>query len=89
MRGFGRFAANYASLLRRIVSLRWVVLPIYLIAAVLIVWLVGRRLGTEIFPTVEAGQMALRVRLPTGTRVELICRSTNVGKPRRGGSVNS
>ena len=32
--------------------------------------LVGRRLGTEIFPTVESGQLALRLRAPAGTRVE-------------------
>jgi multidrug efflux pump subunit AcrB len=32
--------------------------------------LVGRQIGTEIFPKVEAGQLQLRLRAPTGTRVE-------------------
>src|SRR6185295_16186572 len=68
---FGKLQKTYADLLRRTVVMRWAVLPIYLIAAVLVIWLVGRRLGTEIFPTVDAGQMALRVRTPTGTKVEL------------------
>ncbi len=68
---FGKIQRTYANLLRRAVALRWAVLPVYLIAAGLVIWLVGRRLGTEIFPTVEAGQMALRIRTPTGTRVEL------------------
>ena len=34
------------------------------------IFFVGRRLGTEIFPTIDAGQFALRLRAPTGTRVE-------------------
>lgn len=68
---FGRLQKTYAGLLRHIVALRWAVLPVYLLATVLVVWFVGRRLGTEIFPGVDAGQMALRLRLPTGTKVEL------------------
>ena len=71
VRGFARIQSAYAALLRRVVAVRWLVVPVYLIAAGLVIWLVGRQLGTEIFPTVEAGQMALRIRLPTGTRVEL------------------
>src|SRR5262249_12062603 len=31
---------------------------------------VGGRLGTEIFPAVDAGQFQLRLRAPTGTRIE-------------------
>src|SRR5439155_8686937 len=33
-------------------------------------FLIGGQLGTEIFPKVEAGQLQLRLRAPTGTRVE-------------------
>ena len=68
---FGRLQNGYTAVLRLAVSLRWAVLPAYLVAAALVVWLVGRQLGTEIFPAVESGQMALRIRMPTGTRVEL------------------
>ena len=68
---FGKLQKSYANLLRRIVALRWAVVLVYLVAAVLVIWLVGRKLGTEIFPTVQAGQMALRVRTSAGTRVEL------------------
>jgi multidrug efflux pump subunit AcrB len=49
---------------------RWVLVPAYLILAVLVVLLVGPRLGTEIFPQVDAGSFQLRVRAPTGTRIE-------------------
>ena len=38
--------------------------------AAAVLWLVGGRLGTEIFPTVDAGQFQLRLRAPVGTRIE-------------------
>src|SRR4030095_14748661 len=50
--------------------IRWFFVPVYLIVAGATVWLIGQRLGTEIFPNVEAGQLALRIRTPTGTKVE-------------------
>src|SRR6185295_15161086 len=59
---FGKLQKSYAGVLRRAVAMRWIVLPIYLVIAALVIWLVGGRLGTEIFPTVDAGQMALRIR---------------------------
>jgi multidrug efflux pump subunit AcrB len=68
---FGKLQNRYMSWLRRAVALRWVVLPVYLGVALLVFWLVGSRLGTEIFPTVDAGQLALRIRMPAGTKVEL------------------
>ena len=38
--------------------------------AAAVIVLVGGRLGTEIYPRVEAGQFQLRLRAPTGTRVD-------------------
>jgi len=40
------------------------------VLAGIFIWVIGPRLGTEIFPSVEAGQLALRIRTPTGTKVE-------------------
>ncbi len=60
----------YASLLRGVLKLRWPVLFLYIGAAVFIVWILGGRLGVEIFPQSDSGQFALRFRAPTGTRVE-------------------
>ena len=51
--------------------LRWVTVPAYLAAAGLVVWLVGGQVGREIFPTVDAGQFQLRMKAPTGTRIEV------------------
>ena len=69
--GFGKFQTAYAGFVRRVLAARWLLLVIYLAATVGIVWFVGGRLGTEIFPTVDSGQFALRLRAPSGTKVEL------------------
>ena len=60
---YGRFAA-------RLVSVRWLLLLVYLGAAGAVVWIFGPRLGTEIFPRVDAGQLALRFRSPSGTQLD-------------------
>ena len=60
----------YSQLLGASVSLRWLLVPAYLLLAGAIVALVVPRLGTEIFPQVDAGQFQLRLRAPTGTRIE-------------------
>src|SRR5262245_13296776 len=59
-----------ASVVRFFVTARWLVVPIYALAAVALIWLAGRPLGTEIFPQVDAGQFQMRLRAPTGTRIE-------------------
>jgi multidrug efflux pump subunit AcrB len=53
-----------------LVSFRWLLVPAYAIGAAALIWFAGRPLGTEIFPTVDAGQFQLRLRAPTGTRIE-------------------
>ncbi len=68
---FARVRDTYAGLLRAVMRVRWGLAPVYLAAASLVIWLVGRELGREIFPAVETGQFQLRLRAPTGTRVEV------------------
>jgi multidrug efflux pump subunit AcrB len=65
---FARFQNNYKTALKKIVGARWLV-GAYVIAAGAVIVLVGRQLGTEIFPRVDAGQLQLRFRSPTGTQV--------------------
>jgi multidrug efflux pump subunit AcrB len=67
---FQRFQEAYGRFVGRLVSWSWVVLPLYLIAAGLIIWFVGSRLGVDIFPRTDSGQLALRLKAPTGTRIE-------------------
>ena len=60
----------YSGVLAGIVRFRWIAVAGYLAATLAVVGLVGRRLGLEIFPTVDAGQFALRLRAPAGTRLD-------------------
>jgi multidrug efflux pump subunit AcrB len=67
---FTRLRDNFTRVLRAIMSFRWAVVGGYLGVAGLVIWLVGGNLGTEIFPTVDAGQFQLRLRAADGTRIE-------------------
>ncbi len=69
VRGFAAFQQRYAAITRRIVALRWLVVGAYVVVSGLVIVLVGRQLGTEIFPRVDAGQLQLRLRAPSGTHV--------------------
>jgi multidrug efflux pump subunit AcrB len=67
---FERGRAAYGRALAGIVRWRWVMVPAYLAATIAVMWLVGRSLGLEIFPRVDAGRFQLRMRAPDGTRYE-------------------
>ncbi len=63
-------AGAYGRLIRMTTNMRWLLVPAYLASSIAIVWIFGQRVGTEIFPRVDAGQFQLRLRAPTGTRIE-------------------
>ncbi len=65
-----RLQARYEGVLRAIMPFRWPVVAGYVVVVALVIGLVGRQLGTEIFPNVDAGQFQLRLRAPNGTRIE-------------------
>jgi multidrug efflux pump subunit AcrB len=67
---FARFRNRYTRLIRAMVSARVIVALTYAAVSVLILVLLIPRLGTEIFPQVDAGQLQLRLRAPAGTRIE-------------------
>jgi multidrug efflux pump subunit AcrB len=67
---FVRFRDAYAGVARATVQMRWAVLSAYVVVAGLVIWLAGSYTGREIFPKVDAGQFQLRLRAPTGTRIE-------------------
>ena len=60
----------YRRYVELIVRMRWLVAGGYLAGAALLLLTVTPRLGLELFPNVDAGQFQLRMRAPTGTRVE-------------------
>ncbi len=67
---FSRLRERYGRLLNGLAQWRGVLTGGYLLVSVGIVLLVGRSIGLDIFPVVESGMMQLRLRAPTGTRVE-------------------
>ena len=67
---FDRFRERYGRVVGAFVRLRWAVLAVYLVVSASTVYFVGGSLGTEIFPSADSGQIQVRLRAPTGTRVE-------------------
>jgi multidrug efflux pump subunit AcrB len=68
---FAKMQRGYGSVLRGVVALRWPLAIVYLVVCGAVVWTIGGRLGTEIFPKTDNGQFALRLRAPSGTRVDI------------------
>lgn len=66
---FGRFQIGYERLVASLIGHRALLVIGYLAATILIVGLVGPRLGRGIFPNVDAGQFRLRMRAPDGTHI--------------------
>jgi multidrug efflux pump subunit AcrB len=67
---FDRLRSAYGSYVGHAVKLRWLIAGVYTVSAIGLVWLLYPRVGTEIFPTVDAGMFQMRLRAPTGTRIE-------------------
>jgi multidrug efflux pump subunit AcrB len=67
---FERVRAGYGRVVAAFVRWRWAVLALYVVASTATVYAVGGSLGTEIFPSADSGQIQVRLRAPTGTRVE-------------------
>jgi multidrug efflux pump subunit AcrB len=67
---FDRLRRAYAGTLRGVIAARWLFVLVYLAGAGAVIWIIGAQLGMEIFPLSDSGQFALRVRAPTGTKVE-------------------
>jgi multidrug efflux pump subunit AcrB len=81
---FARLQTNYADLVTRLLAVRTLLLSGYAVVAAVVlgalvmyalaftghIGLANAPVGTEIFPTVDAGQFQLRLRAPTGTRIE-------------------
>ena len=65
-----RVLDRYERVLTRVVDWRAVVVPAYLALCALLIVAAGLNLGLEIFPRVDAGRFQLRMRAPTGTRIE-------------------
>ncbi len=60
---FGRVSSG-------LVALRWPIFGFYLLGTAAILYFVGGGLGTDIFPRMDTNSLQMRVRGPSGTRVE-------------------
>ncbi|MGC4055489.1 MAG: efflux RND transporter permease subunit [Paludibaculum sp.] len=67
---FGRLRSFYESYLRATLKVRWPLAAVYLVASIGLVVILLPRLGTELFPDVDAPLLRMRLRAPTGTRIE-------------------
>ncbi|KAF0170291.1 MAG: acriflavin resistance protein [Limisphaerales bacterium] len=67
---FASMTRAYGAFVKPLLAARWLVVPIYLAVALGGLWLLAPRLGTEIFPKVDAGQIQLRLRATPGTQLE-------------------
>jgi multidrug efflux pump subunit AcrB len=66
---FDRFRAGYERVVGRFLEARWIMIPAYLVICLLVILVIGSRLGREIFPVVDAGQFRLRLRAADGTHI--------------------
>ncbi len=68
--GFVRFQQAYGRVLHRLAPRRTLIVVGYLAVAVAVIVVVGKRLGTEIFPQVDVGQLKVRLRALAGTDID-------------------
>ncbi|MEP7274198.1 MAG: efflux RND transporter permease subunit, partial [Acidobacteriota bacterium] len=67
---FHRLQTRYARVMNHLMARRSLLLAGYAVITIAATFLIGRQLGLDIFPPVDSGMMQLRMRAPTGTRVE-------------------
>jgi multidrug efflux pump subunit AcrB len=65
-----RYGEHFSALLLATARRRWLVVPVYLVIAAGAIYLMQREVGRDIFPRVDAAQFQLRIKAPTGTRIE-------------------
>jgi len=67
---FDRLRSRYEAFLTRALAFRLIVVVVYLIACAAVLALTIPALGSEIFPVTGSDQLQMRLRAPTGTRIE-------------------
>ena len=78
----------YSSYLGFVLRLRWPVVIVYLVTSVGLIYFLVPRMGTEIFPDSNSAVFRIRLRAPSGTRVEeterIVLQALNVIKREAG-----
>ena len=58
--GFDTWRDRYGRLMQQVLRIRWIAVGIYLAVALGLAALLGRAIGTEIFPRIDTGQLQMR-----------------------------
>ncbi len=67
---FGHLRSIYGRYLSGVLRFRWPLVLIYLVASIGLLYILLPRIGTELFPDVNAPLLRIRLRAPAGTRIE-------------------
>src|SRR5215813_13538376 len=67
---FGRLLGFYRRYLQAVLRFRWPLVAGYLAVSIGLLYVYLPRMGTEIFPDANAPLLRMRLRMPTGTRIE-------------------
>jgi multidrug efflux pump subunit AcrB len=68
---FDRVLTVYGTVVGWFVSLRWIVVPAYLVGCAVVLAGLGLQVGRELFPQIDSGEFVLRFRPPPGSNFEL------------------
>ena len=68
---FARVQTAFGAVVGWLVRWRWLVVPAYVVICAALLWVLGTRLGTELFPQVDSGQFVIRFRAPPGSDFEI------------------
>ncbi|MBS1599960.1 MAG: efflux RND transporter permease subunit [Bacteroidetes bacterium] len=67
---FEKFKERFTNVSSRLTSIGKILLLIYLMTTIIFSFFIYNSIGKEIFPKIDAGQLQLRLRMPSGTRIE-------------------
>jgi len=67
---FEKFKNRFENVSQNLTRIGKVLAPVYLLVILFLAFVMYRSLGKEIFPSTSTGQFQLRLKLPTGTRIE-------------------
>jgi multidrug efflux pump subunit AcrB len=67
---FGKLRRLYAGYLGLVLRFRWPLVAVYLVSSFALLYFLVPRLGTETFPDANSPLLRIRLRTPTGTRIE-------------------
>lgn len=69
---FAKFQRGFSHVVHTLMDMRMIVIPVYLGIAFIAIALMATTIGREMFPDSDTTEFRMRIRAPTGTRVEVL-----------------